>query len=323
MPTLLFQTAEDRLGDALIKLPALRALKAARPDIRLVWTTSERPSAFARGLAPLVEGVIDELHEQTGIGARWRDALFAACNRTFDAVVASDRRLRPTLALRRLHTGRFIAPLRGFLLSDRRPDGAFGTWPVYRQTQCLLELAVDAALSLPRTLTLPAPYVEMAARLLPPGPTFVGFAPGAGGRDKCWPLACFIEVARAQVARGRRPVFFLGPEERPWRAELAAAVPDALFPEDAPEATSLAGPPLSIALAGRLRAAVANDAGAGHLLAAGGQPLVSLFGHTDPRKFEPPYGTRRVLRARDYGSDHVTGIPLAAVIEALDDVCGG
>lgn len=321
MPTILFHTTEDRLGDALIKLPAIIALKRQRPDIRLIWTTADKPSAFKRGLAPIVAGLIDEIHEMSGLGVHWWHVVCSPCQRAFDCIIASERRLRATLALKRVPHKTFVAALRDFMFSDRRPAGPFSDLPVYRQTQILFELAIEQPLMLPRALELPARYAERAAGLLPAGPVYVGFAPGAGGRDKCWPLACFIEAARAQVACGRTPVFFLGPDERDWRADIAEAAPGAMFPEDDARGTPIDGPPLAIALAARLQTSVANDSGAGHLLAAGGRPLVSLFGHTDARKFEPPYGARRVLRARDFGGTRVADIPVSAVLEAVQDVC--
>lgn len=323
MPSILFHTAEDRLGDALIKLPAILALKRQRPDITLVWTTAERPSAYGRSLAPLVANVIDELHEQSGLGTQWRQVVRAGCTRFFDCVIASDRRLRSTLALRRIPHGRFIAPARNFHWSHGRPSHVdYTRLPVYRQTQILLELAIEQPLNLSRHLSLPPSVVEQAATLLPADRLYVGFAPGAGGRDKCWPLAHFIDAARAALTRDRIPVFFLGPEELAWRSEIAANLPLARFPEfDAAGRPHAAGPLLTIALAARTLANVANDSGAGHLLAASGQRLLSLFGRTDAAKFEPPYGSRTVLRATDFGSTDVAAIPTDAVIHALNELC--
>ena len=112
-------------------------------------------------------------------------------------------------------------------------------------------------------------------------------------------------------------MFFLGPQEADERAQAAQAVPEALFPEDAAPAP-LRGPRLVIALAGRLAAAVANDAGPGHMLAAGGAPLLSL--QRDRRKaakFKPAAQRLEMLIAEDYG-DSMAALPLEAAIRALD-----
>lgn len=321
MPTLLFHTAEDLLGDALIKLPVLLALKAARPDITLIWSAGQGRSQFAGGLKPLVASTIDELHEATGLGTRWSQVFKPFWRRHFDCIVASERRLLPTLALKRLSHDQFVAPMRNFALATCQAPVAFAREPLHCQTRILLELATGQPLSPRLNLPLPEEYRALAQILLPAGWSYIGLAPGAGGKDKCWPLGHFVAVAQAQVARGRVPVFFLGPAEGAWLPALRLAVPEALFPESDPRA-SLAGPLLAIALASRLSLALANDSGAGHLLAAGGRPLVSLFGRTDPHKFAPPYGSRTVIRARDLGLTQVQDIPLGHVLQVMELVLG-
>ncbi len=73
-----------------------------------------------------------------------------------------------------------------------------------------------------------------------------------------------------------------------------------------------------MALAERLAAAVANDCGTGHMLAAGGAPLVSLYGPSDPLKFAPVTPRLEVLSARQFGGDRTEKIPVDAVIAVLD-----
>ena len=169
----------------------------------------------------------------------------------------------------------------------------------------------------------PAPddrFAAAAAQALPAGPAYVGIAPGAGGRQKCWPLANFIAVARAQVGRGRVPVFILGPGEEEWIAPLVEAVPEALFPaSDGSGGKGISRSVLfTIAVASRLAAAVANDSGAGHMIAAADAPLVSLFGPTPPEKFAPTATRLAVLQAQDYGGGDMAAIPVGAVTEAVD-----
>ncbi len=314
----LVHVSGDRIGDALLKLPAILAFKRARPDTRLVWITARRGSVFQGPLAPLVRGVIDEVHAVTGIGTRWQELLFPRLRARFDCIVATEQKLRNTLALKRVPHRILISPAAGFLLSNRKPAaGTYGV-SVHAQFTTLLSLAADVALEPEARIALPAPELALASELLPAGAAYIGFVPGAGGVSKRWPLARFVALARACAARGLVPVFFLGPDEREWIRELREALPSALFPEYAANADSLGGPLLTMALATRLAVGVANDAGGGHLLAAGGQPLISLFGHTDPAKFQPPYGQRTAIRARDYGGPEMSRIPVDAVLAAID-----
>jgi len=187
----------------------------------------------------------------------------------------------------------------------------------------LLGLAAAAAghpVAVPNPIPIPADLRARAADLLPPGPTYIGIAPGAGNKHtgKCWPLDRFIALARAQVERRRVPVFLLGPEEgREWLATLSAAVPQALFPEQRNEAAPI-GPSLTAALGERLAAAVANCSGTGHLLAVGGAPMVSLYGPTRPEKYSPFARALICLKAQDYGADGIDAIPLDAVSAAVE-----
>src|SRR5207244_6779124 len=113
------------------------------------------------------------------------------------------------------------------------------------------------------------------------------------------------------------PVFLLGPEESEWQGKLRAAVPQALFPEEANRGL-IGGPCLVAALGERLSAAVANCSGTGHLLAAGGAPMVSLYGPTRPEKYAPFARSLICLKAQDYGSSRIDAIPLAAVAAAVE-----
>lgn len=150
-----------------------------------------------------------------------------------------------------------------------------------------------------------------------PGRRYVGFAPGAGGRHKCWPLDRFIAVAAEMVEQGRVPVFLLGPNEAKWADLVRAVLPAALTPlQQAAKVT----PMLTIALARRLTAAVANNSGTGHMLAAADVPLVSLFGPTPPEKFAPRTRRLTVVKAQDWGGEAMERIPVEAVIAAVREM---
>ena len=106
-----------------------------------------------------------------------------------------------------------------------------------------------------------------------------------------------------------------------WRWRVAAA-PDALFPEfDRHDGFSeVGGPRLVMALAARLAAAVANDAGPGHMLAAGGAALLSLQRtHWLATKFKPAAGRLRLLVSEDFGQG-MAAIPVEAAWRALSEL---
>ena len=304
----------DLLGDALLKLPLLRALRQALPAAEIIWIAGKGPSAFAGPLAPLTEGLLDAVIEHCGTGAELRLALGP---RPLDLLIDTQSTARTALALRRLGARRFVTAA-AWGLPGAPPQ--FAPRAPHHLVHRLLALLKRAIGSVPQTATglrLPADIEARAADLLPIGPAYVAQVLGAGGRHKVWPEGRHIELAYALLAHGRTPVLILGPDEQGRHAPLAAALPGARFPL---QQAGTAPPILTIALARRCRAAVAADCGGGHMMAAADIPLVSLFGPTDPGKFAPWAPVTRILRAQDFPGEGMLAIPVAAVQDALREI---
>lgn len=312
----------DAFGDGLMKLPFLRALRHAFPGARITWLAGKGRSVFAHELKPLAAGLIDETVEDAGIGSRLGE-LFAArplAGRRFDLVIDTQRRVLTTLIVRRIAHGRFVSGAAGFLLSGPKPELPYRKpAAMVRQMLDLVEAASGRPARPDAPLALEPAVTGAAEALLPGGPVYVGLAAGAGGREKCWPLANYLALAGSLARDGATPAFILGPNEAEW-AKRCAAIPGAVLPlQEAAKRGIAVTPMLTIALARRLAAAVANDSGGGHMLAAGGVPLVSLFGPTSPAKFAPLCPRLAVLRAQDFGGDSMDRIPVNAVRVALKD----
>ncbi len=309
----------DLVGDGLMKLPFLRALRAAYPRARITWLAGKGRSVYGGSLAPLVAGLLDEVIEDAGIGSKAVELLRRPLpGRSFDLVIDTQRRLLTTLILKRIRHGRFLSSAAGWALSDARPANRQKARSMVRQLLDLVELASGHPADPSAPLALDPAVLAQAEALLPAGPAYVGLAPGAGGKHKCWPLECYLDLGRRLSDSGRTPVLMLGPAEADWVETVRSGLPQALLPlQQAPGAP----PALTIALAARLSAAVANDSGTGHMLAAGGVPLVSLFGPTPPDKFAPVASRLAVLRAQDFGAEAMEAIPVQAVLDAVNLFC--
>lgn len=318
----------DRIGDGLLKLPFARGLRAAFPDARITWLAGRETSVYADLMSGAVEGLLDEIIENGGVGlSPWEllqgHAKGPLAGRRFDLIIDTQRIFWTSLSLKRVPHDTFISSAARFLLSSRKPEKGY-RFPktMQRQLLDLLELASGKEFPTPGTLNLDLGQnlKDAARRLLPDGPVYIGFAPGSGGPPKCWPLENFITLAGRQVARGRVPVFFLGPKETGWFDEIKAAVPEALFPLQLESVQKAWGysPLLTIALAGGLDAAVSNDSGAGHMFAVGSTPVVILYGVTTPDKFMPMTDKLTIIQAQKFGGREMHRIPLDAVEEALE-----
>jgi ADP-heptose:LPS heptosyltransferase len=323
--TVLIYSMGEVIGDGLIKLPFIAGLRAAFPEARISWCAAKGETVYAGPLKSVVAGYVDEVILGGANGAAALDSLpwvrpFGG--RRFDLVIDTQENLRRSGVARRGAAGRFVSAAR----QARDKD-----WPIAVTDRLarLLALATHGQ-GAPKPLALANPDALKAAEaLLPAGPTpgsiYVGLAPGAGGQDKRWPLENYLALARRIVANGWTPVFFFGPDEAEDAAIAAREVPEGLQPERnrADGFPGVKGPLLVIALAGRLAAGVANDAGPGHMLAAGGTRLLSL--QQDRRKsvkFRPAARQLEMLVAEDYGSG-MGALPVDAVWDALKTLVSG
>ena len=324
--TVLVYSGAELVGDGLIKLPFARALRRAFPHARITWLAGKGASVYAHALAPAVAELIDEVIEDAGIGSRAAELFRRPLpDRCFDLVIDTQRRVLTTLIVKRIRHRVFVSGCADSWFSDAKPAGRYVKSPaMIRQLLNLIEAATGTTVEAGPPLE-PEPegsFGVLARRLLPDEPVYVGIAPGAGGREKCWPLENFIELARDLAERGRVPVFLLGPDEASWIEDLRGAAPESLFPLQDPrlEDEQHYSPMLTIALAGRLAVAVANDSGAGHMIAAADAPMVSLFGPTSAEKFAPITSKLIVITAQAHGADHMAAIPVAAVMDAVEGI---
>jgi len=316
----------DLLGDALFKLPFVRALRATFPSTEIVWVTAGK-TAYAGVLHELVASYLDRTIEDTGIGMSSAELLFPRATGLGPVDIAIDTQTVTwrSLAVRRaLRPRHFVTAAAEYLLSGTRPHDIDRSWgrakPVHfvDHLMRLLDLAArGAAVTDPTKIIVPPAFADTAAALLPEGPRYVGFAPGSGDTTKRWPLDRFIRLAVEASAQGHVPVFFVGPSERSMLDDIRSGVPGARFPEDEAPEGAPRGPLLVAALGRRLAAAIANDSGLGHMLAIAEIPLVLIYGRHSPEKYAPRTPQLHTVWAQDFGGPEHSRVPYAAVATAL------
>jgi len=307
----------DLIGDALIKLPFVRALRNAYPQAKIRWITSQGPTAYDNILREATRDLIDRIDECPD----WIEGRGAPY---FDLLIDTRGRWQSTLAARAIPHGIFISHAARYLFSEKRPAGFFPPKPAHIVDRLLQMVELAAGFRPPSTGALPVPenLLLKAQYMLPEGKTYVGLATGAGNTIKIWPQYKFEKVAAAQVAKGRVPVFILGPRELAAHDTLAAAIPEAKFPLQDSEIWG--GLQITVdqtlAVAKCLSVAVANDSGVGHMLAAADCPLISLFGPTDPAKLAPRVTRGKVIRTQDFGSAQMAAITWESVNDAVEEM---
>ena len=292
------------LGDLLASVPALRALRAARPDAEVVLLTwAEVAPVVAR-----IDAYVDELLDFPGWpGIPERPPRL----KELPGFLAEVRRRRFDLAVQ-MYGGQAAANQVTERLGARRTAGFFtpGQWDAdlathlpypYREREVRRHLELVGVLGAPpagEDLEFPLwpEDLEEAGALrrrhgLPEG----GFAclhPGATAASRRWPPERFAAVGDALAARGL-PVVLVGvPGEEPVAAAVAAAM--AARAVDLTGRTSLGGFAALLASAALL---VGNDSGPAQLAAAVGCPAVTLFLAGDPARWSPPDPRYRPLAA--------------------------
>lgn len=134
-------------------------------------------------------------------------------------------------------------------------------------------------------------YPALARRLrIPMQGLLAVLAPGGGWPGKCWPVGRFAELAKELSDMGFVVIVVGGPAQEALCRRVIA---------DVPGGVSAAGLPVGEALAIVARAdiVVANDSSEGHLAAAHGRPVASLFGPTNPALVRPIGPRAEVVRA--------------------------
>jgi len=144
------------------------------------------------------------------------------------------------------------------------------------------------------------------------GTPLVGLFPGAGHPGRCWPLEQFAQLADFLIRNdGVRPIIFVGPEER----HLVQRMRD-IFPATCVILEKLSIPQLAAAQA-RLAVFVSNDTGPVHIAAAVGTPIVVLIDLPRPHAYVPTAASQRLIF-----SERVTAIDVDQVYGATRELLG-
>ena len=319
---ILIYVYEDLLGDSILKLPFVYAVRNLFPKAHITWCAGGGKSMYASALAPLVNQALDKIIE-VPVGRSWKELLSASFFKAqfFDLIVDTQRDLKTTLILKKTPHQAFISRTARFFFSDFKPrkDQKKGAH-LSKQLIFLLEVFSGKTIkSPPFKRTLFKPFQKEVQKVFPKNKSYIGFAPGAGNQKKCWPIDRFTQVAKEIEKQGKIAVFILGPAEKSWYRSLKKNLPKALFPlQETP--VLLSNPFYTSALGFFLESVVVNDAGVAHLLSLSDTKIISLFGPTKAEKVHPLAKKLTLIKASDFQSDCMSDIPIQPVLNALKSI---
>ena len=266
------------LGDVILTLPVVHALRRAYPNARIeYWVKEEFASVVRHDPAITHVRVLERgarrLEDLVSMSAELESCdLIVDLHANSRTRVLTMRQSAPVLRLdsRRWQRARWVHA------RWTRPAPLPHVTERYAATVAPLGVPVDAV---PR-VTVPADAVEQATvtvQALASGKPCVALAPGAMHATKRWPEERWCELEAALAARGVGRVILSTAAERRALPRLAAQVAASTGASWVTDSLERCG-----ALLGVCAAAVTHDSGLMHLAAARGTRVVALFGSTSP-----------------------------------------
>ena len=304
--------ATNWVGDAVMALPALRAVREKFPDgeIGIVGRPYVLDIYREQGIADELIAY-DAAKEHRGISGREKLAALLRTKRYDTALLLQNAFDAAWLAWRAKIRERigYARDGRGFLLTKAIPVPRTGEIPAHEKFYYLELLRRAGWLDrLPEVewieLKVPTEKRTHAEEILAAAGARLGvtrIAVGAGasyGSAKCWPPERFAAALNKLTEERDADVILFGTA---GEAEVSGAITATLKkkPVDLTGKTAIADLP---ALLSQCNLFMGNDSGAMHVAGAVGLPIVAVFGPTDPHGTVPVTPKCTVVQQRPYCS---------------------
>ncbi len=282
------------LGDLVISLPALRAVRRRFPEAHLAVLVNDGLSGFFDGFDWIDEVIPYRLPSGLRKFAAQREIIAAIRARRFDLAVLFPNSFSSALwmALARV-PGRagYATDARGLLLTKRaRPDSRAIESHQVQYWLSMVEQTIEAQGDAADCVLIPAArnLARMRAMLADhrknPASRLIAIAPAAAyGPAKEWPADRYARLIELLTARNDVECILIGAPAERQRCELIAGMSHGNAVVTAGE-TGIGD---LIAILSLCDGFVGNDSGAMHLAGAVGIPTVAIFGSTNPSRTGP------------------------------------
>lgn len=286
-----------QMGDVILSLPALKAIRDKFPDSKITLMTG-KPSADVARVSRVSDAqiLVDRVELRDGNKftsiAKIVRLIQVIRSRKFDLVIDLH-------SLSETNLLGFISGARYRLYSNRENRsldrlGRFPTLPpkedkakhhTDRYFDALKPLGIERTDDDFRIEVSDEERLEIQRRFQDLGlvdKKVIGFAVGAGHPSRCWDLDKFAELAgKILVDQNSAVVLFLGPEERTIAERVRSVFPDGVVVVDDLSILQL------MASMSLLDAIVSNDSGPAHIAGVVGTPLVLVMDKRAPLTFLP------------------------------------
>lgn len=315
-----------QLGDVVLSLPALRAIRRRFPRAKITVAIGKPGGEIVK-----LSGYANDVLEVDRVGLRDGPKLVSigriikfvgqVRKQKFDFVIdlhsLSETNLLGFLsgAPRRLYArrpGRSLDVLANF--EPRPAREAKNAHAVDRYLDVIKPLGIENPSRVPALKTAAGANSAVEALLTKEkansGALLVGIFPGAGNASRRWPLEHFAEVADHLIRNERvRVIVFAGPEERTFVPQMRSLFPPSTIFLDKLTISQL------VSAQARLTLFISNDTGPVHTAAAVGTPVIVILDCPKPHSFTPVGDQHRLILGQE-----ITHIPVRQVYQAAREV---
>ena len=311
----------EKIGDGIIKLPLLFEIRDRLKEYEIIWVTNKGKTAYNNQLKNITSKFIDKIIEEVNISPFfWKkiSSKYNFENEFYDYIFDTQKVVIRTIALKRIKCKNFISSsANGFFSSKKLIKRKNHSRRYYLEELLdLLDLITLKNSKNNFNIQISNQLENQLSKIFKNENKYFGIAPGAGEKDRIWPIEKFIEVGQYFVNKNFKIVFFLGPEEQKIKEKLISIFPTAIIPEDLIK--NFSNIETVISSTKFLDFALTNDSGIGHILTLGHCNLFKIFGHKDSNKFTPIKDNVISFTSQEFNSNDIKSIPVKKVLETID-----
>ncbi len=320
MKNILIFSNGEKIGDGLIKLPFIHEVRRRFVKSKIHWMTNKGTTVYNSRLKHIASQYIDVIYESVNLSPFFWNKIsnkYNFENLKFDCIIDTQKAVLRTIALKRIGNKMFISnSASGFFSSKKLRNKEKFRRYYLEDLFDLLDLIKPGENKDYFKFDIPLKLKNCLSNLFEKNKKYIGYAPGAGEKNKIWNISNYIKVIKYFENKNFKSVFFLGPDDIELKKKIKQEFPNGFFPEDL--ITDFSGPEVVMGCTQYLNVALSNDSGVSHMLSTNYCSLIKLFGPKNSLKFTPNISKIKTLSSEKYNSDDINLIPVFEVINLIE-----
>ena len=308
----------EKIGDGIIKIQLLYEIKRRLPDFNLIWVANGT-TVYNNKLKLFSDQYIDIIIENANLNSFFWQKITNEnflLDSSFHYIFDTQKAVMRTIALKRLNHTYFISnSAKGFFSTKKLIKKINKKTYYLDELIALLDNIRKTAVDDNFKISIPNGIENILCKIFDPKFKYIGIAPGAGEKDKIWPVENFINIAQYFENKFFKIVWFLGPDEDNIKQLIKNNFPNSIYPEEL--TNKFSSFEIVMTTTKYLSFALANDSGISHILSTKHCPLIKLFGKKNPKKFTPNNKHIITISANEFNSEDINSINEQFVIDKI------